>query len=142
METSARRLVEQFYYEVWNKADEAIARDILHPDFQFRASLGPERHGLDGFLDYMRSIHAALARYECVIEDLIESDARAAARMQFKGVHRGSFFGVPATGREIVWTGAAFFTIDRGLIAKLWVLGDTDAVKQQLAASQSSSFAE
>lgn len=123
METSARRLVEQFYYEVWNNADEAIAREILHPDFQFRASLGP-------------------ARYECVIEDLIESDARAAARMQFKGVHQGSFFGVPATGREIVWTGAAFFTIDRGLIAKLWVLGDIDAVKQQLTASQSSSFAE
>ena len=51
METSARRLVEQFYYEVWNNADEAIAREILHPDFQFRASLGLERHGLDGFLD-------------------------------------------------------------------------------------------
>jgi steroid delta-isomerase-like uncharacterized protein len=142
METSARRLVEQFYYEVWNNADETIAREILHPDFQFRASLGPERHGLDGFLDYMRSIHAALARYECVIEDLIESGDRAAARMQFKGVHRGSFFGVPATGREIVWTGAAFFTIDRGLITNLWVLGDIDAVKQQLTANQFSSFAE
>ena len=59
MKTTARHLVEQFYYEVWNNADEAIAREILHPDFQFRASLGPERHGLDGFLDYMRSIHTA-----------------------------------------------------------------------------------
>ena len=49
MKTSARRLVEQFYYSVWNNADEAVAREILRADFQFRASLGPERHGLDGF---------------------------------------------------------------------------------------------
>jgi steroid delta-isomerase-like uncharacterized protein len=142
MKTSARLLVEQFYYEVWNNADEAVAREILHPDFQFRASLGPETHGLDGFLDYMRSIHTALARYECIIQDLIESDSRAAARMQFKGGHRGSFFGVPATGREIVWIGAAFFTIDRGLITKLWVLGDIDAIKEQLTEGQSSSSVE
>ena len=142
METSARSLVKRFYYEVWNNANKTIAREILHPDFQFRASLGPETHGLDDFLDYMRSIHTALARYECIIEDLIESDSRAAARMQFKGVHRGSFFGVSATGREIVWTGAAFFTIDRGLITKLWVLGDIDAIKEQLTGSQSSSFEE
>ena len=74
METSARSLVKRFYYEVWNNADKTIAREILHPDFQFRASLGPETHGLDDFLDYMRSIHTALARYECIIEDLIESD--------------------------------------------------------------------
>lgn len=142
METSARSLVKRFYYEVWNNANKTIAREILHPDFQFRASLGPETHGLGDFLDYMRSIHTALARYECIIEDLIESDSRAAARMQFKGVHRGSFFGVSATGREIVWTGAAFFTIDRGLITKLWVLGDIDAIKEQLTGSQSSSFVE
>ena len=62
--------------------------------------------------------------------------------MQFKGGHRGSFFGVPATGREIVWIGAAFFTFDRGLITKLWVLGDIDAIKEQLTEGQSSSSVE
>ncbi len=133
METSARRLVERFYFEVWNKADESVAREILRPDFEFRASLGPEHHGPDGFIDYMRSIHAALANYECIIDDLIDSGPRAAARMRFRGLHRGVLLGLAATGREITWTGAAFFTIDRGQIARLWVLGDVDAVKQQLA---------
>jgi predicted ester cyclase len=42
------------------------------------------------------------------------------------------FFGVQATGREIAWSGAAFFKIEDGLIAELWVLGDIDAVKRQL----------
>jgi steroid delta-isomerase-like uncharacterized protein len=136
-----RRLVERFYYEVWNKGDETVAHEILAPDFRFRGSLGPERLGPDGFIAYMRSIRTALADYQCIIDDLIEGDTRVAARMRFRGIHSGEFFGVPATGQEIIWSGAAFFTMDRDRVAELWVLGDIDAVKRQLGAGLGSSFA-
>jgi hypothetical protein len=76
MRGAAASLVERFYYEVWNKADERVAREILHSDFRFRASLGPESRGPDAFIDYMRSIHAALANYTCTIEDLVSTDDR------------------------------------------------------------------
>lgn len=135
-----RRLIERFYYEVWNKGDEAVAREILDADFRFRGSLGPEHIGPDGFIDYLLSIRAALADYKCFIDDLIETDLRAAARMRFRGTHRGVLLGVPASGREITWSGAAFFTTDGRRITQLWVLGDVDAVKQQLGASAASSF--
>jgi steroid delta-isomerase-like uncharacterized protein len=136
-----RQLVERFYFEVWNTGDETVARDILDPDFRFRGSLGPERVGPAGFFDYMRSVRTALADYHCIIDDLIEADTRVAARMRFRGVHSGEFFGVPATGQEIIWSGAAFFTMRRNRIAELWVLGDIDAVKQQLGVGVGSSFA-
>jgi predicted ester cyclase len=142
MEVATRRLVERFYDEVWNQADEAAAGEILHPDFRFRASLGLERLGLAGFIDYMRSIHAALENYTCVIDDLIETERRAAVRLRFRGIHRGPFFGVAPTRQEITWSGAAFFTTDRSRITELWVLGDVDAVKRQLGATLESSFAE
>jgi len=135
-----KSLVERFYHEVWNRADESVARDILHPDFRFRASLGPERRGPDGFIDYMRSIHAALADYTCHVDDLITMKHRAAARMTFKGVHRARFFGVEPTGRTITWAGGAFFTTDGARITELWVLGDIDGIKQQLGAPQDTSF--
>ena len=95
---------------------------------------------LVGFIGYMRSIRTALANFECIIDDLIEGDKRVAARMRFRGIHSGQFFGVPATGQEIIWTGAAFFTMDRSRITELWVLGDIDAAKQQLGAGVASSF--
>jgi predicted ester cyclase len=87
--------------------------EILAPDFCFSGSLGPERIGPDGFIDYTRSIRRALADFECIIDDLIESNTRVAARMRFRGIHSGQSFGVPATGQEIIWSGAAFFTMDR-----------------------------
>jgi steroid delta-isomerase-like uncharacterized protein len=140
MHATPKSLVEQFYHEVWNRADEAVAREILHPDFRFRASLGPERLGPDGFIEYMRSIHAALADYTCRIDDLVTTGNRAAARMSFSGIHRARFFGVEATGRVITWAGGAFFTTDGERITELWVLGDIDSVKQQLGAPQDTGF--
>ena len=35
---------------------------------------------------HIDSIHAALADYTCIIEDLIVTESRAAARMTFKGL--------------------------------------------------------
>ena len=47
---SPKRLIERFYHEVWNRADEVVAREILHPEFCFRGSLGEEKRGPDGFI--------------------------------------------------------------------------------------------
>jgi predicted ester cyclase len=110
---------KRFYYEVWNKGDETVASEILASYFRFRGSLGSDRTGLTEFIDYMRSIRSALTDFECIIDDLIETDTRAAARMRFRGIHRAQFFGVDATGREITWDGAAFFAMEAAIGAPL-----------------------
>lgn len=127
--------MQRFYDEVWNRADENVARAILDPDFEFHASLGPQTRGPEGFIAYMRLIHAALADYSCKIEEIVEDGQRAAARMWFSGQHRGTLFGVAATGLKIAWSGAAFFTTNGSAITALWVLGDIDSVKHQLGFS-------
>jgi steroid delta-isomerase-like uncharacterized protein len=136
----AAHLVRRFYDVVWNKADERVAREMLHPDFGFRASLGPERRGPEGFINYMRAIHAALGDYTCTIDELLVDGPKAAARMTFAGRHQGEFFGVSATGRSIAWAGAAFFETDSRQITRLWVLGDIDGVKQQLGVDARRTF--
>ncbi len=132
MAATAKALVERFYDVVWNKSDEQAAREILDPDFIFRGSLGPELRGPEGFIAYLRSVHAALENFTCTVEDLIATDERAAAKMCFTGTHRAKFFGVEATGRHITWSGAAFFTASSGRITELWVLGDVEAVMRQV----------
>jgi len=129
---TATELVERFYNLVWNKADETEARRILARDFRFRGSLGPELHGPDGFIAYMRSVHAALGGFTCQIEEVIAAGDQAAARMSFYGRHRGRFFGIEPSGREIRWSGAAFFKTRGGTIIELWVLGDIEEVRRQL----------
>ncbi|MGA7230432.1 MAG: ester cyclase [Xanthobacteraceae bacterium] len=132
MAWTATELVERFYNLVWNKADETEARRILARDFRFRGSLGPELRGPDGFIAYMRSVHAALGGFTCQIEEVIAAGDQAAARMSFYGRHRGRFFGIEPSGGEIRWSGAAFFKTRGGTIIELWVLGDIEEVRRQL----------
>lgn len=130
---SPRMLVERFYDEIWNRGDEEAARAILVTGFRFRGSLDLTADDVDGFLAYVRTVRGALAGYRCIIDDLVEGGNRAAARMTFTGVHRGDLLGVAATGRTVSWSGAAFFTIAGERIGELWVLGDRDGLRRQLA---------
>ncbi len=141
MSTTPTQLIEQFYHEVWNKGDEAIAHKILHLDFMFRGSLGPEHHGPDGFIQYLRAVRTSLPDFICNIQEIVSEDNRAVARMEFVGTHEGEFYGVAPTGQQIIWSGAAFFKTDGRQIVDLWVLGDIDAVKHQLGVQRGGSFA-
>jgi predicted ester cyclase len=66
------------------------------------------------------------------IDEVITGADCAAARMTFYGRHRGKFFGIEPTGKEIRWGGAAFFKTRGGEIVELWVLVDIEAIRQQL----------
>ena len=140
MANTPAELVESFYADVWNRRDADRARQIIMPDFCFRGSLGTEKRGLEGFLTYVDAVHAALGEYTCVIEELIETPRRVAARMTFRGVHQADFLGAAPTHKIIEWSGAAFFTIKDGKLAELWVLGDIDAAKEQLGLATTLNF--
>ena len=140
MDVTPARLIERFYHEVWNTGDEDVARQILHKDFIFRGSLGSERNGPDGFIDYLRAVRRSLPDFVCNIQEIVTEENRAVARMEFVGTHEGTFYGVPQTGETITWAGAAFFTTDGRQITELWVLGDIDAVKRQLGLQDGRDF--
>ena len=104
MNAAAEALVRCFYDEVWKRADEAVAHAILREDFRFRASLSraarPRRlHRLPE-----RDLPGALGGYTCMVDDLVVTENRAAARMACRGIHHAPLFGVEATGREIGWS--------------------------------------
>ena len=128
-----RGLVESFYFDVWNRGDEEAALRILSSDLEFRGSTGPTKRGVDPFLGYVRLIRGALSGYECVVEDTVVQPPKLFAKMLFRGTHTGPFFGVPPTGKIVSWAGAALFTAAGSRICSVWVLGDVDGLKQQLA---------
>ncbi|TMV09120.1 ester cyclase [Ruegeria sediminis] len=135
-------LIERFYNEAWNLADHDCAREILHPQFDFRGSLGPKRSGPDEFIRYMEEVRETLPDFQCNIIDIVDAGQTAAARMSFVGTHQGKFFDVDGTKQRIEWSGAAFFALQDQKIGKLWVLGDIDAIKRQLNVHPNVAFLE
>lgn len=86
----------------------------------------------EGFINCMRLIHEALADHNCITDELMGADNRAAARMTFREQHRGTFANFQPTGRDTSWTGGSFRATDGQQIIEPCALGDVDGVKQQL----------
>ncbi len=61
---------------------------------------------------------------------------KAFAKMRFSGLHQAPLLGIPASGRQVSWAGAALFHFADGKIASLWVVGDLDGLRAQLAPQQ------
>jgi predicted ester cyclase len=131
---SPGRQVRRFYEDIWNGRQLGLVPSVLHPDVTFRGSLGPTRTGHQGFIDYVIEVHQALAGYRCAIDDLVEAGHQVAVRATFSGRHRGVLLGHAPTMRMVAWAGAAFFRFDGDLAVDIWVLGDVDGLRSQLAA--------
>ncbi|HHL45456.1 MAG TPA: hypothetical protein ENJ24_02670 [Gammaproteobacteria bacterium] len=124
--------VRKFYEVIWNEHNKGAVPEVLHESFKFRGSLGLEKQGHAGFIEYLDMVHAALADYRCEIKELVSEESRVFAKMQFSGLHQGEFMGFNPTGRRLVWDGAALFHFQGGKVVSLWVLGDLESLRVQL----------
>lgn len=131
-ENDNRRLVETFFNVMWNTWDDAVMRQILDPQVDFRGSIGLHVTGHDGFAGYMRVIRDAFSDFHNAIEDIVVAEDRAVARLIYTGTHDGTLFDHPPTGHRIEYAGVAMFTMRGGRIAKVWVLGDRLALMEQI----------
>jgi steroid delta-isomerase-like uncharacterized protein len=132
MLTSVRGLIEQWYYRMWNTWDASVIPDIVHTDLRFRGSLGAEKIGHSGLIEYIGMVRSAFPDFTNQIDDLVLEPDKGFAKLTYTGTHRGTIFGIPATGRPIRYAGAALFTVTQGKIATVWVLGDLHGLLQQL----------
>ncbi len=130
---SEKELVQKFYDLIWNRHDKTAIPEILHESLEFRGSLGLDKTGHAGFIEYLDMVHEALGEYRCTIVEMVAERSRVFARMRFSGVHQGEFLGFRPTNRQVAWEGAALFGFKDRKISDIWVLGDVHALERQLS---------
>lgn len=126
------RLIETWYYRMWNQWDKSVFEEILVPHVAFRGSLGQVKHGYNGLSEYMDIIRATFPDFTNSIEEIISEQDKAFARLTYTGTHEGEIFGVTPTHRKISYAGAAVFYFDDDKICEVWVLGDIYELVRQL----------
>lgn len=127
-----KKQVRKFYQKIWNEYDKSVIPEVLHEAITFRGSLGLEKQGHEGFIEYLDWVHNALDDYTCEIDDWVEEGNKVFAWMIFSGFHKNEFLGYPATYRRVRWNGCALFTFEEGRIIDLRVLGDLKGLEEQL----------
>lgn len=135
MQTNAgKALVQRLHDELWNRTDYAAIGGILAPDAIYRGSLGTQKTGHEGFMEYAGFVRAAFPDFHARIEEMIAEGDRIAACLTYTGTHEGEIFNVPPTGRRISYTGVGIFLCREGLISHAFVLDDRFQLMLQLGA--------
>jgi predicted ester cyclase len=86
--------------------------------------------GRDGWRAYRDAVRRAVPDFHNEVVELVNAPGQAAARLRCTG-HHGELLG---RGAAIDYAAAAFFRCAGGRLASAWVLGDLDALREQIQA--------
>lgn len=85
---------------------------------------------------HIHQAEAGFPSYEIVVEELIAERDLVALRGTFRGVHRGPFAGIAATGRQVSAGLMIIYRIDGDRIVEHWMQFDGAALMSQLTEAQ------
>jgi predicted ester cyclase len=83
--------------------------------------------------EHIHQAEAAFPSYEIEVDEMIAERDLVALRGTFRGVHQGTFAGVPATGRRVSAGLMIFYRINDRRIVEHWMQFDTAALIAQLS---------
>lgn len=92
-------------------------------------------HGRDELRRGLTGLRTAFPDFRFSIQDQVAEDGRVAIRYVGQGTQQGEFLGIPATGREIRYTGMLMVRLEEGRIAEFWAQPDLLGVLRQLGAT-------
>jgi predicted ester cyclase len=137
MSTKEDKKLVQDLIKDWNalNGDEAKLRALcdkyLAPSYV--------RHSSSGDLDREKQIQTFMSLisaipYNITIDDLVAEDDKVVMRYTGKGTHKGTFMGVPPSGKKVVQTAIMISKIAGGKIVEEWEQFDTMSFMTQLGA--------
>jgi predicted ester cyclase len=71
---------------------------------------------------------ASLPNSHIVIQDIFGQGDQVAVRVTVSGTQKGALLGIPASGRNIHWTGEDLYTLTDGKISSIWAGDDWTAI--------------
>jgi predicted ester cyclase len=146
-----RELIYTFFEEVINKGRLELLDDLMVEDFvntrtafDSAARLAAEHSpvalrregssGRDGFRAGIVFIRTVFEDYHNDLDELVVDGDRAAGSWTARGLHVGSFLGIPATGQRLEMAEAGVMTVRDGKLASFWGIGDELGVLNRFGA--------
>jgi steroid delta-isomerase-like uncharacterized protein len=131
MSAEANMAVVRRYIESYlNEEDETALHEAVSPDWGSHgtqsatatpAGLPP---GVAGVKQLHEEVRAIWPDNRWTIEDIFAAGDRVAVRMTSRATHRGTYRGIPATGKRVEFAAIWIFRIAEGKIAEVWRSAD------------------
>ena len=118
-----KAVVRREQEELWNHTGNLDAAQELFAPEQAEAAKQEAADFRRGFPDVVSTI-----------EDLIAEGDKVVARWRARATHQGEYMGIPATSKEVEFTGVSVYRIEAGKIAESWNVEDELGLMRQIGA--------
>jgi steroid delta-isomerase-like uncharacterized protein len=92
--------------------------------------------GPEGFIRFFEKFREAFPDLKVTGDYVVIDDNNIAAAYTFTGTHKGTFMGIPPTGRKISARGVQIARFENGKIAERWGSSDELGILRQIGAKQ------
>jgi len=123
-----RRNVDEF----WNTGNMNIVDELYATNFVNHNPNAPDVRDLEGLKKWAKASFASFPDTHITIKDMVAEGDKVAKRWTFRATHKGDFFGIPPTGKQVAWTGTTIYRIAGGKIVEIWWNIDVLGLFQQM----------
>jgi steroid delta-isomerase-like uncharacterized protein len=138
MTAETNRLVMHRFTEFINTASEELAKELISPKAIFHVPGRPEpMQGPAGYLAIIGMMRGGFRDIQWTLEEMVAEGDKVAARFTMRGTHKGTFFGVPPTGKTIAVQAMNFYRLSDGQFVEERGQPDMLGLLQQIGAAPS-----
>lgn len=127
-------IVRRFVDEVITQGDIDSAAEFVCEDVVEQVPFPGQGPGLEGLKDVLRGMRAAFPDLIFSIHEQVAEGDKVASRFEWTGTHKGTFLGVPATGRPVRVWGIVIDRLQAGRIQDTRIIMDIFGLMMQLGA--------
>ncbi len=134
-EQEDNKAVVRRWIEAYNERDLEAEAAVLAPGLVVHVSAAPgPLEGLEAWRQFSGPFAEAFPDLRLTVQDIMAEGDMVAARVAFRGTHRGEFQGIPPTDKEVNFTAMEFNRVIDGKVEEHWVGLDLFGLMQQLGA--------
>ena len=113
-------VVRRALEEVWGKGNLSVIPEIYQSTYVAHSPTVGEIQGTEGVKQVIAAYRGAFPDITFTTEDLLSQGDKVVTRWTARGTQKGEFFGAPATGKRMTFTGLEIHRLTAGKIAETW----------------------
>jgi predicted ester cyclase len=126
--TANEREVLAFLRDVIDEHHGDHAARYLTKDMEWHGGTVGTVKGRADVAGLFAGVVASLPNSHIVVQDIFGQGDQVAVRVTVSGTQKGALLGIPASGRNIHWTGEDLYTLRDGKISSIWAGDDWTAI--------------
>jgi predicted ester cyclase len=131
-----KALARRIPFEAYNQGNIAVFDEVVAENLVDHFPPPGFPAGREGYKMFVPALRAAFPDLQATLDLEIADGDKVVHRVTVHGTHQADFMGIPATGRQVMWTETHILRFANGVLVEHWGNADQSGLMMQLTSPQ------